>query len=426
MPLFVDPQIFSRIACLDGRLYGVISKCDTCDLSLNECIRSHILSALASNQAIVERKLGYNLTERYHEEIQTWDGKSQIQTNWPGVEKVNVKQEIVAIDEFGPFPISPYVQENLTLSDSGNGYCVAEVSQSVLDNPSHLIIRNTSRHIYDTQEIDGYPRRSSGNWLIALVNRPEAPACDDIVHAQNCKYMYLDVDNIVCSANGYLAPFYPGTDIEIPQAKPSEIIAGNLRRFWFAPWVLVDPAFYGEEINLIAGEFHKLLPEIEIKCVREIEALPVVYAVECADCTDDFDELTTIQTGQTKLDLLHEKHGLLQLQIKDRDFCKSNNAPYKVKIFYKTSPTFFNIQDFLETIRESITYLTAAELPVEVCGCEIKTGFIATAQKAYTEIRINPVTGEAIQNLQHGNLYGQLVFTEKLGRVPRYQRLIRT
>lgn len=425
MSVFLGVQDFARIACLDGRLYGVIHKCDSCEITLNECIRNHLETALLSNLAIVERHLGYNVSPRYHEEVHTWDGKSLIQTNWPGVEIINVKQQIVDIEDFGPFPISPYVQENLVLTDSGDGYCIAEVSQDFIENPNHLIIRNTAGVAYETTIVDGYPRRDGNNWLIALVNRPTAPACDDILHAQSCKYMYLDVDDVVCENDGVLTPFYPGTEIEIPQIKPSEVIVGDIRRFWFAPWVLVDPAFYGEEVNLELGEFYKLLPEIDFKCVEEIEALPIVYAVNETNCNEDFDEFSNLATADTRLDLLYSHYGIVQMEIKNDTFCHDNKAPYKVKIFYKTNPAEFDVDQFLETIREAVVYLTAAELPLSICECAIKTGFIATAQKAYTEVRINPITGESVVNLKHGNLYGQLVYAEKLLKVPIHQHLIR-
>lgn len=426
MNLFLNIQEFSRIACLDGRVYGVINTCDTCGLILNDCVRSHLITALESNQAIVERLLGYNLTVQYHEETHDWDGHSRIQTNWPGVETLNVKQQVSTILDYGPFPISPYVQENLVLNDSGSGYCVVEVSRTFVENPSHIIIRDDDGHVYATDNVDGYPRRDGENWLIALAGKPDAPACSATLHAQSCKYMYVDVEDHDCGEDGTLTPFYPSSFMPIPQIKPSQDVGNGVRRFWFTPWVLVDPAFYGEEINLEVGEFYKLLPEIEFKCVEEIEAMPVVTSFDLANCsTDEFDQLVPISTDDTQWDLLHEEYGITQMQLKNANFCRENKAPFKVKIFYKTNPVIFNVAQFVESIKVAIAYLTAAELPTEVCGCEIKTGFIATAQRAYTEIRINPITGESISNLRHGNLYGQLVFAEKLNLVPRFQRLIR-
>lgn len=423
--LLLDIQEFSEIACLDGRVYGVISKCDTCGLTLNECVRSHLLTALESNQALLERYLGYNLTVHYHEETHDWDGVSRIQTDWPGVSAVNVKQQISTILDFGPFPISPYVQQNLVLSDSGFGYCVAELSREFVDNPSHITIRDENGVVYETDNVDGYPRRDGNNWLVAMKSRPTAPACVATLHAQSCKYMFVDVEDHDCGDDSTLTPVYPNSETPIPQIKPSEAVGVGLRRFWFSPWMLVDPAFYGEEINLEIGEFYKLLPEIEFKCVQEIEALPVVTAIDLTNCSDDFNEITAITTSDVRWDLLNQEYGITQFQIKNSTFCQNNKSPFKVKIFYKTDPEIFNVAQFVAAIKEALAYLTAAELPTEVCGCAIKTGFIATAQKAYTEIRVNPITGESIVNLKHGNLYGQLVYAEKLQRIPRYQRLIR-
>jgi len=422
MTLFVDIQEFARIACLDGRLYGVITRCDTCEIFLNECARNHLLNALQSNQAIVEKLLGYNLTEKYHQEIQDWDGTSLIQTNWPGVEKISVKQIFEDIPGYGPFPISPYIQENLNLIDSGFGFCIAEVDQTLVQNPAHIIIRNDEGTVIETQAVNGYPRRDGGNWQIALGNQSIAPACAETLHAQSCKYMILDVTDHDCGDDSVLTPVYPGTDTPIPQAKPSEDIGGGLRRFWFAPWVLVDSGFYEEEVNLILGEFYKLLPEISFKCVSEVEALPTVYAVSGTNCTTNFSEISDISTDKTKFDLMNSRYGILQMQIKNTSFCQDNKAPFKIEFYYKTNPNSFDLTEYLELIKEAIAYLTAAELPNEVCGCKMETGFIATAQKAYTEIRINPVTGESIVNLEHGNLYGQLVFSEKIARVPVFQK----
>jgi hypothetical protein len=95
-----------------------------------------------------------------------------------------------------------------------------------------------------------------------------------------------------------------------------------------------------------------------------------------------------------------------------------------VTVWYSTDSSQWGSQIGHPDLVRAISHLVAAELPLSVCECEIKSGFIQMAQKPYSEVRVNPITGEMITNLKHGNLYGQLVYSEIIGRYAAFRRMV--
>lgn len=421
--LFVDRLLFSQIACLDGRAFGVETFCETCSLDFNPCLRRSLLAGLIANQALVESLVGYNLTERYHSEEILWDGRTRLQLSWPGVAAINVKAAYATLDTVS---VEPYVILEAPVSDSGAGYCVVELDKNFIGNPTHAIIRDaTTLDIYQQQLIDIYPRRNeAGNWEVALDSPATPPECP-VVHVQHCNKIAITIDTPVCTGEIRIA--YKGTTNLIPVAQ-DPVVDGASTTYWVYAWSLVDPAFSDETVNLKTGEFYKLVTEVDVVCVTEVAQTPTLTGTSSCNCSGV--TLETLDTEYT-LEIVSSELGVIAVNATDRctlclDGCET---PIKIKIWYRTDPALLNVDGSLEALKIAITYLTAAELPLSTCGCPpgyFKAGFIFEAQKAYTDIRINPITGENIAMLRYGNLHGQLVFSERLNKAKKHSRLIRS
>lgn len=421
--LLVDAEEFARIACLDGRLHGVKTFCDTCNVEISPCVRSHTVSGLVAAQALVEKTLGYYLTPRYHVEEIDWNGKDRLLlTEKPGIEAVNVKQEVVPVT--GNFAVASYIDADL--SNSGEGFCVAMLDSDLFDNPNKVTFRNAATfNPVETRQIAGYPRRNSdGDWEVALEPNYNVPACDTPLIVQHCSLIHVDADVNCGETDGTIYPVYPGTLQYIPQAKPAQDLGEGVTRYWFYVWSLVDPDFADESIDLVRAEFYKLLPYINFVCVREVTAYPEIICARDCDCESETIFTAENETPAVKVEISDAYHGILSL-CTVKNPCGCNKGAKKLRLYYKTSPHILGVMGALQSLKEAITYYVAASLPLTYCNCKIETGFIAEAQKAYTEVRVNPITGQMAETLKYGNLHGFLVFGERMLSAPRYQRLIR-
>jgi hypothetical protein len=417
----VSLEMFSDIACLDGQAYGVSKACEDCGITMNWCLRRHMVRALVAAQSAAERAVGYNLTPRYHQQVISWDGRSRIRTTWPGVEVVSVQLEYTDLAG-GPYAISPYIESEINISED-DGICIATADGTLVKNPNKVLVRNENHRLYPQFAAPGYPKKEDGNWLIALDEMLTPCNCELDFSVQHCEYMILEIANPAGCAEGTVVPVYPDSNQVIPQALPSQDIGGGMTRYWFNPWVLLDAAFAEEGADLLRAEFYKLLQEIEFKCVSEVELPPsVVFQVPDCPATswETSTEGITLHIVDSRLGIIHVEHEDLRCgmchAVLNTCGCK---YPLSLSIGYKTNPELVGVSAEISTLKEAIAYLAAAELPMENCDCKIDKGFIAKAQTPYTEIRINPMTGENIANLKHGNLYGQLVYDERVYKAPK-------
>lgn len=432
--LLVTLQDFSEIACLDGRLFGVKTLTDACTLSLNACLRNQALESLIASNRRAESDLGYNLTPRYHVGIIELKGPGdktsfRLNTDWPGIAAVNVKPEITVVKE--GVEVSPYVGKAL-ITDGGNGYCIATVSKTIAENPAKITLRDDDGKLFRTHPIDGYPKRVGSDWLLALNPSDESVPCltHNQLNVQHTQLVKVDIlSSTACEdchgdpdPTAQILPVYPGTTDFIPMAKPVETV-GSFRRYWFYVWNLVDPAFADEEVDLSHGEFWKLLPVIDFVCVREVAAEPEVY---CQDASYIPDSCATPPVASKYAVTIGDAvRGSLDFKA-DADPCSkcaTNTFTLRVQYYYKTDPAVMGYSLDLPNIANAIAYRAAAELPSGMCGCEIKTGFIAEAQKAQADARINPVTGETIFVVKFGHTYGHYVYAEKIASAPKYDPL---
>jgi hypothetical protein len=338
---------------------------------------------------------------------------------WPGIESVNVVQTITDLED--SFTISPFVIEDapVTLVD---GVCVVELDSDFVDNPALVTLRNaTTGSSIPPAQIAGYPRKNgSGNWLVPLSSRVSDP-CDVTINVQHCRLMRLTVPTQTC-ADGTVYPVYPGTQDIIPYAK-DPVVDGSNTTYWFNAWSLADPAFmFNGTIDLEAGEFYKLITEVNFICVTETDQPAILYEVNnsCADF-----EITQ-DTTALRLDIVSAERAIVRVLYEDRECQWRCKTPLKIKVFYKTNPQLVqpNIEASLYAIQEGIAYLTAAELPLELCDCVLKKGFISTAQESYAQAFSNPVSGETVYNYKFGMRHGQLVFAERLNKAYHYRPLV--
>lgn len=409
---------FSRIACLDGRAYGVVTACDTCDLDLNACIRSHIIRLLASSQQTAENMIGYRITEGYHTQEILWDGKTQILAGFRGIEAINVRREFSTVEGYGPFEISPYVLTAITVTDSGNGYCETILDGSIVKNPNRVTFRDDDGKVYRIHSTVKPRRNGSGNWIVAFDNQI-MPPCTVIspINVQICDLMILDVPEY---EDCEVVPVYPNSNQIIPMAKEPEDIGSGIIRYRFHPWVLVDDAFSDETVDLESGEFYKLLQEVEFKCVEDVACDPFITLRKYDGSVETYE----VTEEDLNLYLLDGETGVIRI---DYHPCSAwcNGIPIKITFCYKTNPDVLELHHDLSYLNEAIAMLAAAELPISTCGCKIEKGYISDAQKPFTQVRVNALTNEAVVNEKYGETYGQLVFKEKISRVTKLGRMIR-
>ena len=423
---------FAEYSCLQGQAFGVETFCPSCEeyaTFMNDCVRGHIIKNLVAAQETAERELNYALTPRYETYYRKWDGCSRIRLN-PGIEALGIQLEIS--DQSPPVSESvvyPLI-ESVPLTDSGDGYCIATLDGTVVSNPNKIVFRDqTSNEVIEIQDRTGFPRKVAGDWQVALGNK-ELPPCAGTIDAYHCELVRV-VTPETTVADGYIAPVYPGTNQKIHQALPSELIDGDTNRvYWFYVYSLLDPAFQDEGADLVKGEYYKLIETIEFKQFVETTAEVLIeYTEPSSETEGDFVKTEVAAVG---FEIISAETGVVEIYPDPKQLCDCNHCYCGrckwitgITIPYKTNPSVLSIDGNILDVCDAIAHLAASELPLSSCDCDItdlrdkrKSNFIIKAQEAYTEVRINPISGEMVQNLRHGNLYGQLVFTEKIGRLP--------
>ena len=381
--LLVTPDDFSRYTCADGSAYGAGS------VSLNWCIRKHIPDLLATSQTAVEKAVGYLLTPRYHRTTLVWNGEHKLQLPHLGVEKLNVSSTRVTTQTE---TVSPFLLSSV-MSFDDNGTQAVKVSRSLVKRPADVLVRNVLNALIPTDteySLDGT------EWVIRL-QRVYAESVEYKI--QHASEVYVDIDP---ATTGTWVPVYPGTDIQIPVLRVET--ADTKLRFWFATWVLIDAPFLQDGYDLYGSQFYKLITEIDFQEWVEQSTLPVPADTVVATLEDSV-------------------YGIVSFEWDPLQICPE--YPVEIAVSYKTNPSVLGMSGDLAILREALMHLVAAELPLGMCDCPVSEGFIKQAQRPYTDIRINQVTGETILNPKFGNTYGQLVFQEKLGRVAKWAKGVR-
>jgi hypothetical protein len=418
--LMVDLQDFSSIACLEGRAFGVEiynEKCDT--FNINTCMRSRMIEGLISSQETTEKKLGYSLTPRYESykiDSQRWVEKHQLKR---GIESVNVVQATTSVDGFAAQTINYYVDSG-TVVDAGS-YLYVDFNRDLVWNVDDIIIRDSDGdRILIDDTVSNYITVVGDNWRIKLTsNQTNA---DDTVYAQDSRFMVVEFTPPTLDNGGTLYPVYPDTNQIIPCARAVETLDNDDVRYWFHPWVLVDERRFSDtDIDLLSGEFYKLLQEIEFKEFYESTQYPVVKYLDCDGAYQ------TATSQYVRVEITDSPRGILAI---DLDYWLINDRPSdyydfeSVTVYYKTNPDLIGFDGEEMTVSIAIANLTAAELPLKMCKCEIDKGFIFEAQRSFGS-KFVMIDGTEKQNIRYGDKVGQKVYFDYIDRLPKKRKRVK-
>lgn len=411
---FVTREKFGEISCLDGYEFGVNTACNSCDFKMNSCLRRNLSDALNTNEMLTSTQIGYDLVPTYHADELLWRGEARLQLSRHGVAEINVIEQQEKIED-SPFSISPFILLNIAVNTVDADRIVV-LDKNYVDNPGRIILRRLDNNgVIEQVYQNGYPRRNDdGDWLIAM-----APTTINFVNVQHCQYMVLDVDTPVCE-DGTIFAAVPETGEYIPfVSRKAPYVHDTTTTYFFYAWSLVDPAFQEDDvIDLFAGEFYKLLTEVDLWCSTSIEKLPDVMR-QRDWCEDEFpiaeDENLVITQMDDNIIDIHSKSGA----------CGCENDPIRIKIYYRTDPTLLDGIN-LNNLANGIVYLTAAQLNGAACNCAMpEFGFIAQAQKSYDSIHINAMTAEEVIVRKWGYRYGELVYGEALRKTKLKRNLVK-
>jgi len=418
--LAVNAYDFSAIACLDGRLYGVTTKCENCSLDINYCIRNATSRILYGTQQMAERELGYDISPRYHHARIRFGYAGKVQLPHRNIELVNVEQAYEVIDGYENITVSPYIEEDITISEIG-GKCVAIFDATLIDNPSKAIIRDENGKIYEQEQVAGYPKRVAGNWQVPIMGITSP--CDNglTFNVQHCELIRVTVTTPECE--GVVRPVYPDSHQIIPTFKVTE--SGGDTTFWFHVWALARPEFMDDGINFATGDFYKLYDAIDFMCFTDVTKNATVTVVGLDDCewvysASEAVPAVTILDGElgyvyvdTKLFTCATCPTLLSA-------CDVKYPQY-LDIWYKTNPDVMRDPFPITSIRQAITYYTGAELPTTACACSITEGFIFNAQSAIAKSTYNPFTGTTIVTMdEQRDVLGRIRYKELMCKVRKY------
>lgn len=404
--LVVTMEDFSSYACTDGRMYGVSTLADGCDYVLNGCARSAVVRGLIDVNRRVETYLNYAVGVRYHTETLPYN--DIITLSNPYLAAIGQSLGYEVFTEGTDIAVSPFLQTS-HVTQSGNGYRIASFPFSY-GNPMAIIFRdpNNMRLIEPVRE-QGFPRRMNGMWEVAL------PMSATNVIIQHTAKAFVDVMGVLPSEK--VVPFYRNSNQKIPFVR-QELISGGVR-FWFNIWVLLDNMFFEEGANFTQLEYYKLVESIDFKKEVIIDNVPVKFTFYTDTCSGEQEERVA-----DCVSVISYQDSILRLDYDTVEWCRKTRPDY-VTISYKTDSRLYAGDTNVPAIVRAVSHLVAADLPLSVCGCEIKDGFVKAAQKPYTDIRINPVTGDMVQNMKHGNFYGHLVYNEVISTLKPYPKVKR-
>jgi hypothetical protein len=425
---------FAEMSYYYARLYDVLTGAieggawDA--LTVNECVRTTLWRKLHEITVDAESVVGFNLSARYHYEEIDFPEFGNGQTHWPGVVSMSVKPVWASIDGYGPFAISAMAQTNVTINDVGN-LKVVLADASIFENPADIQIRNGNNNdTYLPLNQSAYPKLTGDNWEIPIdVKRsnydPAAP-----VNLQHRKHLILDVDPPVSiPAGSTLYPVYPGTNQIIPQAKPSQVLDNGKTRYTFYIYTLIHPAFRYETINLEQGQFWKLYPAIEFKLFSEAAAqAQVVWIMGGTEKTVNVTLKPTLGQDGVFSVVFDSTFLTDPYSIWSDMGCTAQDTPERIKLrfWYKTSPSRLpeRFANQIPALRQAICHRVAAELPIQDCGCQVKSGFIFENQRRYDKVTMRPATGVEYRSADFVDSYGRLRYEDIVNSQVHMHRLV--
>lgn len=419
--LAVNPYDFSKFACLDGRMYGVTTKCEQCSLEINYCVRNALSRILWSTQQMVEREIGYDILPQYHKAHIPFGYTGKIKLPHRNVELVNVQQSYTLLSDYKNVTVSPYIEEDITIEEI-DGKCFAVFSASLIDNPSKAIIRDENGKIYEQQQVNGYPKRVAGNWKVAIMGITSPCTSALTFNVQHCELIRVSIATPTCTGTVY--PVYPDTHQIIPTFKVET--SGLNTVYWFHVWALARPEFMDDGIDFATGDFYKLYDAIDFMCFGTTTKNAVVTVMGEDDCewvyeASDAVPSVTILDGKIGLVYVDTELFTCSTCLTPLWQCDAKYPQY-IDIWYKTNPSVMTEPFPFTNIYEAIIYYVGAELPTTACQCTVTEGFIFNAQTAIAKTAYNPFTGTANVTMdEHRDVKGKVRYKELICKVKKYQ-----
>jgi len=438
----ITPASFAVETHYDGRMFAVMTGEDKAEtfgsFVINQCVREALWRILYDVQIYTENFVGYNISRRFHRQtidLVNFAFSRPYKLDWPGIEKVNAAPRwidhnlVVALD---PFIMTEPVVTDLEVT----GDMIVEVPVALAGNANDILIRKNDdkKGVFPLLKINGYPRRVGGNWLIQMDNHKSAydPLLGVVV--QSTRYAFVDVTQPV-GIVGELKPVFSGTEEAIPYLRVEPLPNGDLR-YWFFIYNLIDPAYGSDSaINLIAGEFYKLMPSITFKEYVEAATKATLTISTKSDCCLDCDNLTEVhRTFQISTRIADAARGIVNFSVDGQliedpltlittldpsqacDFVNDPCLTYSLSVPYFTSPDKLppRAQASVPNLHRAVMHRAAADAPLRDCLCELDYGFIHSCQEMYATVATT-FSGTTIATNKYGNLHGHKVYEELMG-----------
>lgn len=409
--LLLSLSDFAEIACLDGRLTGIETWCETCQDTLNLCVRKEITRLVVTSHEKASRDLGYSLVSRYKTERIKVPRNGVPFTHRLGgsIESVNMVEAFDVVSEENKVN---FYSEIETYTE--NGICFALLPSD--DYPNYLDVKireMASKSVIKQLEMTGYPNLDSdNNWVIPIER------CDggDYI-AQHCSEVFVDLDIPNSSSVNVvdIFPVYPNTHQKINCTRKRVLQSDENTttvRYYFSSWELVMPAFYNSNVTFKAIQFitSPFFKTINFAHFYEQEVKPILYTKGCGGCGD-----VKVSDDSICVDVLDCEQGIVRITVPkeccDRLVLKCDTqCPVYVDLNYRTgySCTSNNITN----IKEALANYIAAELVTTNCNCEIKTPFIAQAQSEYKDTITTSVA--VVIRAKYGERHGHFVYRNKI------------
>lgn len=436
---------FSQISSLHHRLYGVISTVTDNDESredlksfiVNGCVKSSVWRTLQAVQADLESHLGFNLSPRFHSIEIPLPLSPKFTLPHPAVSAVNVQRVWVDIDTLDNSSVSPYIINPATMILNGGTHS-AQVPATLVKNPDLVFLRDPVTHAAYrvNRDLAGYPNRVGANWHIPI--HQAATPYDGVspVGVQDPSICLVTVTLPTIPAGATAEPVYADTHQIIPyRSRISN--GGNSYTYELYTYALVDPEFNNAPIDLVKGDFYKLMPAIDFAYWYAAPAYVELYVTDDCGETRTYkynpSDLTVISYPEIRL--VNSAVGVVQLCTDRIDFsdCQSFVSHFcpgvhvksaTIKIYYATDPKLLppNFSPQISGAVQAGYAKAAADLPIKDCNCKITVGYISTMQMAYGTEYVNPTTQVQIFKSEYGQLHGQVLYKNAVDRMRLYRR----
>lgn len=425
---------FARISSLYHRAYGVLTDADEginaySDTVLNNCVREELERELVRRQIDTEMYLGYNLTERYHdEEDMELPLNRLVYLPWPGIESLNVAHSWSDISTGET--VSFYIAENVSVAVVDGRYQVT-VPISVAPNPYDIFLRrNSDFHKY---EIDWSrsPVKSGTDWILTIDTTKTVYNGTDQINVQHKKHILLEYTFADEDELNSASIMYPGTEEKVPVL--NTVVDGLTVTYYLPIYALVDQAFaYSDRVvDLRQEQFFKLYDTVDILGSTET----ALTGVTVTERYIDTDGTNATQTYTVNAAIMNKESSLIRLEVDpiETDISCRPDSPTtrrSIRVQYKTDPENLDPQyrKHVNSLGKAIGDKIAANLPLQSCGCDLigantqqkkNGGWIGEMQEEFPHVKETLIGKSA--HIEPGRRRGDYNYHEKMKTAPVYR-----